>query len=142
MHCDFLFETALAGRAFCLCCIVSGPDPLNCLLTPASDPADPSSPPSMAAALTQPLPAAAGPAARLYGRQQAAGPQQQRAQLCRVAAAPTQVAAAAAAEKAAVPVTFAIGGSEVTVEAHPGQNIWEVRVCAGALQLAIQPARR
>lgn len=38
MHCDFLFETALAGRAFCLCCIVSGPDPLNCLLTPASDP--------------------------------------------------------------------------------------------------------
>ncbi|PRW20476.1 (2Fe-2S)-binding [Chlorella sorokiniana] len=76
----------------------------------------------MAHSLAQPLPAAA--AAPLCRRQQAAAARQQRAALPRLAAA-------AAAEKAAVPVTFSIGGSEVTVDAQPGQNIWEVAKDAG-----------
>lgn len=40
------------------------------------------------------------------------------------------VAAAAAAERAPVPVTFILGGEEITVEAQPGQNLWEVRHAA------------
>lgn len=46
----------------------------------------------------------------------AAGPEQQKLQQ----------------QRAAVPVTFMMGGDEITVEAQPGQNLWEVANAAGA----------
>lgn len=111
----------------------------NCVLNDPASAAGPSSPLPMAHSLARPLPAAAAPAAPLCRRQNIASAQQQQqqARLPRLAATP--VAAAAAAEKAAVPVTFSIGGSEVTVEARPGQNIWEVRAAGGAVQWRLVP---
>lgn len=40
--------------------------------------------------------------------------------------------AAGAADRAAVPVTFLVGGDDITVQAQPGQNIWELANEAGA----------
>ncbi|KAL4424714.1 hypothetical protein ABPG77_000057 [Micractinium sp. CCAP 211/92] len=55
---------------------------------------------------------------------------------CPQASAEPQQAApaaqAAAADRAAVPVTFLVGGDEITVQAQPGQNIWELSNEAGA----------
>lgn len=130
---DFLFGNAAPCVVQCHPALDFLADRLsNCVLNDPTSAAGPSSPLPMAHSLARPLPAAPAPAAPLCRRQQtaAAQQQQQQARLPRLAATPA--AAAAAAEKAAVPVTFAIGGSEVTVEAQPGQNIWEVRAAGSA----------
>lgn len=98
------------------------------------------------AARCTPLPAAASCSSRL-AQQPAAAPAaarpalQQRQQAQRRPQAAAAAEPAAAAERAAVPVTFAVGGAEVTVDATPGQNLWEVGslllgpvpLCCGAL---------
>ena len=97
---------------------------------------------SMAPCLPQPLPPApAGPCCSRVGPPARPGRQQHAARRQRAAVA-AAAADRAAAERAAVPVTFAIGGAEVTVDAQPGQNIWEVRSAAmkrhfAARQLAV-----
>jgi hypothetical protein len=39
---------------------------------------------------------------------------------------------AAATERPSVPITFSLGGLEVTLDAQPGQNLWEAAKEAGA----------
>lgn len=39
---------------------------------------------------------------------------------------------AAAAAAQTVPITFVLGGDEITVDAQPGQNLWDVASAAGA----------
>lgn len=89
---------------------------------------------AMAPLCSLPLPAACC-SSRLV--QQSAAPAaalpalQQRHQARRRPSAAAAAEPAAAAERAAVPVTFAIAGSEITVDATPGQNLWEVRSLLG-----------